>query len=216
MRIWVISDTHTYHEDLDIPPGIDMVIHAGDAANTKEHAFNDAEMRDFVYWFASIPCKYKIFSGGNHDTSIEKGLWKKEDFEEYGTTFLKDETIEIEGIKIFGSPYSPTFGYGWAFNTARHKIDKHWQLIQQNTDIVITHSPAKGMLDLTRSGDKAGCGTLLYRLGQIKPKYHICGHIHEEGGRMLTDLNYPETTFINAAVIDLGHTVVNNGHIIEI
>ena len=86
-------------------------------------------------------------------------------------------------------------------------------------DNVLSHfleGPAKGMLDLNRDGQKAGCGTLLYFIGRIKPKYMICGHIHEEGGKMLIDLQYPETTFINAAVVNLYHDVTNNGHIIEI
>jgi len=215
-KIWVISDTHTQHGQLTIPEGIDMVIHAGDASNSREVSFNDAEMRDFVHWFSALPIKYKVFSGGNHDTSIEAKMWTKEMFEEYGIYFLNDETIEIEGTKIFGSPYSTTFGHGWAFNCSRNKIDQHWQLIEENTDIVITHSPCQGMLDYTRSGENAGCGSLLYRVGQIKPQYHICGHIHEEGGRQLIDQQYPDTTFINGSVISLRSTVVNNGQIIEL
>ena len=33
MKIWHISDTHTFHGLLDIPENIDMVIHSGDATN---------------------------------------------------------------------------------------------------------------------------------------------------------------------------------------
>ena len=124
MKIWSISDTHTMHDNLEIPEGMDMVIHTGDGGNTKEISFNDVEMLSFVMWFAALPFKYKIFTGGNHDTSIEAGMWTKELFAEYGIIFLNDETIEIEGIKIFGSHYTPSFGYNWAFNCSRSSIDK--------------------------------------------------------------------------------------------
>jgi len=218
LKFWVISDTHTHHEDLSIPDDIDGVIHAGDGSAIQDTKLNEMEMFDFLEWFDSLNVKYKIFIPGNHDTSVERGLWDIKTIKEKFPSIivLIDETVIIEGIKIFGSPYTPSFGHGWAFNCSRSSIDKHWSRIEEGTDIVVTHGPAKGMLDLTRTGDKVGCATLLFRVGQIKPKYCICGHIHEEGGKQLVDQGYPGTTFINAAVVNLYHIVKNNGHIIEI
>jgi len=39
-RIWCISDTHMFHEQLVIPENIDMVIHAGDISNIQNKYLN--------------------------------------------------------------------------------------------------------------------------------------------------------------------------------
>jgi Icc-related predicted phosphoesterase len=96
-----------------------------------------------------------VFVAGNHDTSIEKGLVAKSDFNDRGIHYLENETIEIEGLKIFGSPYTPTFGYGWSFNKDRNKLERIWRkAIDEDVDIVIVHGPPRGMLD--SSYDRAG------------------------------------------------------------
>ena len=213
MKVWVISDTHNEHDKLLVPKGIDLVIHAGDAANHKSREINSNEMLNFVQWFESLPIKYKIFTGGNHDTSLES-YWRKDDFAKRGIILLINETITIEGIKIFGSPYSPTFNVGWAFNCHRGKIGKHWSHIPLDADIVVTHTPAKYLLDTTDNGPQ-GCGALRSMLYKVNPKFHICGHIHDMGGHSATN-QYLDTVFVNAAVVNNQHTVINNGHIIEI
>ena len=220
MKIWHISDTHTKHKELDLSPlqeNLDMIIHTGDAGTSRDISHNDGEIRDFLQWYSSLPVKYKLFIPGNHDTSIGQNLWKADKvLEEYDIHMLINKTIEIEGVKIFGSPYTPAFGFGWAFNSQRHKIQKHWNLIEEGTDIVAVHGPPKGMLDLNKEYISCGCGTLTYILGQIKPKYCLFGHIHEDGGKLLQDNKYPDTTFINGSAVNLMHDIINNGKIIEI
>ena len=121
MKIWHISDTHTYHNLLEIPTGIDMVIFSGDCSNPKDPYTNEVEVRGFIDWYRKLKIPIKIFVAGNHDTSIEKKLVTSEDFSRCGIIYLENGDIIIDGIKIFGSPYTPTFGYGWAFNKDRHK-----------------------------------------------------------------------------------------------
>jgi len=236
MRIWFISDTHNKHGFLDIPlEGVDMVIFAGDATIQKSHEMNNNEMRDFLDWFKSLHYKYKIFIAGNHDTSIEHGLVTRGDIPE-GIIYLEHESIEIEGIKIFGSPYTPKFGTDWAYNVPRNMIKSYWMDIPTDTDILVTHGPPKGILDLTqydsRSGAdgnsyfQCGCKELLERVKVIQPKYHVFGHIHPEKNcpnSGILKINNCSTTFINAAVCDFGRDeedkkikqLINNGFIIE-
>ena len=40
MRILHVSDSHSYHEQLEIPSGIDMIIHSGDCSNNINPYFN--------------------------------------------------------------------------------------------------------------------------------------------------------------------------------
>jgi len=216
LRTWVISDTHNNHMFLEIPDNIDMVIHSGDFGSTRQPAINANEAKNFLEWYDSlVHIKYKVLIAGNHDTSIEAGLVKREDIPK-SIAYLEHEHTVIEGLKIFGSPYTASFGQGWAFNVARHKLDQYWESIEQDTDIIITHGMPKGILDLAHYDMQfTGCKALLNKIKQVNPKLCIGGHIHEDGGKTQTILGL-QTIFINASVLDLSYKLVNNGHIIEI
>ena len=87
----------------------------------------------------------------------------------------------IDGIKIYGSPWTPFF-YNWAFNLRRgQQIASKWAAIPDDTDILITHGPPYGVLDSASDGS-VGCKDLLDRIEIVKPQYHIFGHIHEGYG----------------------------------
>lgn len=208
MKILAISDTHGFHEefkDLDFQ-GIDMIIHAGDFSNHKSPMFNQSEVVQFLEWFNQIPIKYKVCIAGNHDTSIEAGLVKpKEDFK--NIIYLEHESVNIEGINIFGSPYTPQFG-GWSFMKDRGKLDVYWQQIPNNTDILITHGPPKGILDLSYSEEDmleyCGDKELFNHVLRVKPKHMIFGHIHNNkdcynsGSKTIEEL---KTIFYNVSCV---------------
>src|SRR5690606_18309514 len=119
--------------------------------------------------------------------------------------YLNDSGIEINGLKIWGSPITPYF-HNWAFNRKRGaEIKKHWNLIPDNTDILITHGPPFGILDETVYSKRTGCEELLLRVYQIQPKYHIFGHIHEDYGV----LSKRETAFVNASVLNDHYQLMN-------
>lgn len=201
MKFVTISDTHGQHSKLRLPKG-DVIIHAGDiSARGRE-----AEVLDFLAWFAQLDFEHKIFIPGNHDFYFER--MPDEDVRKIipeNVIYLNDSGVAIEGIKIWGSPISPWF-YDWAFN--RHRgadIRPHWDLIPSDTDILVTHGPVWGILDETTSGLKVGCQDLLDRVRAIQPKYHICGHIHEAYGQVFDG----GTTFINASVLNVNYALVN-------
>jgi Icc-related predicted phosphoesterase len=224
MKIWHISDTHTYHGLLIIPEDIDMVIHSGDATNPKNPYLSEDEMQNFIYWYSLLPIKHKVFVAGNHDVCIEKNFIKKDDFERAGIIYLENDYIEIEGIKIWGSPVTPTFGE-WAFMKARHKTHELWQQIPDDTDIVVVHGPPATMLDLSynRKNELESCGdsALMKRLLDINPKLCLFGHIHNckdiinAGTRKLS---IRDTIYSNGSVVTDGKfgKLSSNGNIFEI
>lgn len=209
MRITVISDTHTKHglipmEDL---PGGDLIICAGDIMNS---GYNKNDILDFCTWFHSLE-QYdkKIFIAGNHDRMFEN---HPEGVEELlniycDIDYLQDEGYDLYDLdtdtstKIYGSPWQPEF-YSWAFNLPKNGIELagKWEAIPDNTDILITHGPAFGTLDTVagRPWDGLGCELLAARIEVIKPKIHICGHIHSGYGYEFKD----GTHFFNASVLD--------------
>ena len=226
MKIWHISDTHTFHELLEIPEGIDIVIHSGDCSNPRDPYTNEPEVRKFIDWFGNLPIKHKIYVAGNHDTSIEKRLVTKDDFNQNCIHYLENETIEIEGLKIFGSPLSPTFGYGWSFNKARNKLDKIWKnAIPDDAKIIVVHGAPKGILDLSydRESKLEFCGdkSLFNRVTEVNPILMLFGHIHSckdiinSGTRTVPGV---DTIFSNGSVVTDGKfgKLSSNGNIFEI
>ena len=221
MRILHLSDTHCMHNYMSIPEGIDIIIHSGDASNYVDPYRNEPEMRDFINWFKGLPAKYKIFTPGNHDTSIERGLIRREDFEDNNIIFLKHESTQIEGINIFGSPYTPSFGQGWAYNVKRDKLFNYWEEIPENTDILITHGPPMYYLD-NDLGQNLGCRSLYKRVQKLPNlKIHQFGHIHSRLRSNELYINrgtFQETNdsikFINASFVCLDHKP-QLGHIIS-
>lgn len=201
LKFVAISDTHCRHRSLRLPKG-DVLLHAGDVS----YRSNREEIVDFLDWFAKQPFPYKIFIAGNHDFFFER---KKEALIKAlvpeGVHYLKDEAVVIDGLKIWGSPYTPWF-YRWAFNKRRGEpLATHWNQIPADTDILLTHGPVYGILDTVINEQNAGDKDLLKRVLEIKPKAHVCGHIHEAYGMVRRH----GIRFVNACVLNEAYELVN-------
>jgi Icc-related predicted phosphoesterase len=206
MKIHCISDTHGFHESLKFADDIDMIIHAGDFSNSKSPTFNHVEALEFLDWFNIIPVKYKVLVAGNHDISMEVKSIDIKKFE--SIIYLEHTSVNIEGINIFGSPYTPAFR-DWAFNVKRSRLDNYWKEIPNNTNILITHGPPKSILDLAYKEDNrlefCGCKSLYNHVMRIKPKLHIFGHIHNNNDCNNQGLFFRDNiTFINASCVTDG------------
>lgn len=220
MRIWHISDTHGYHDLLTVPEGIDLIIHTGDCSNNKEASLNESEVFNFIDWFKALP-GLKLFVPGNHDTSIERGLVRDSDFLNANIMMLNHSDVVLDGIKFFGSPYTPSFGNGWAYNIKREKLNRYWDQIPEDTNVLLTHGPPKGILDLTENRDysleQCGDGALYKKIQKLPNLTHnLFGHIHSfkscinHGIRFVNNITYS-----NACILEDGGFVrgpINNGN----
>jgi Icc-related predicted phosphoesterase len=225
MKIWHISDTHGYHYLLKLPHDIDMVIHSGDCSNPRDAYNNEPEVREFIDWYKDLPIKYKVYVAGNHDSSIEKRLVTKKDFEDNGIIYLENEYVTIEDIKIFGSPHTPNFG-NWSFMKDRSKLDRFWKsAIHESCDIIVTHGPPKGILDKSydRQHNMESCGdkSLLNLVLEMQPAYVLFGHIHNNKDIInagMLKLSAYDTWFSNGSVVTDGRfgKLTSNGNILEI
>lgn len=212
MIIDCISDLHGFYPKLK---GGDLLIVAGDL--TARDQIN--QYVEFYIWLDKQAYKYKILIAGNHDNEIQKGL--DYEFANENIYYLKDSAVEIEGLKIWGSPWTKTFpGINpqcKAFTVdTEEELAQKWTLIPDDIDILITHSPPYGIFDEIkkikfsgRSSDIENVGSISLRehvLARIKPKLHVFGHIHEWGGDSVDCIT---TKFINASHVNEHYQPVN-------
>lgn len=204
MKITLISDTHTKHKQLNgLLPGGDLIIHAGDMSSMGyKH-----EIQQFLKWYNDLDYTNKIFIAGNHDWGFQEDPnMCKEILEFYDKVTYLQDNLELIGedyetaVKVYGSPWQPEF-YNWAFNLPRMgwELEQKWTDIPLDTDILVTHGPAWGHLD-TVNGTSVplGCELLTERIKVVKPKIHVCGHIHTGYGYKFDG----DTHFFNASVLD--------------
>lgn len=155
---------------------------------------SEDEVADFFYWFSRQPFTYKIFIAGNHDLFLEECTpAKRKKIVPSDIIYLKNNGIEIAGLKVWGSPVTPYF-LGMAFNARQGiEIKKVWYQIPADTDILITHGPPMGILDHGVVDDE-----LLRKVNKIQPAVHCFGHAHGQNG--IETIN--GTTFINASIVN--------------
>ena len=213
-KVLCMSDTHSKHNQIPkewLEPA-DIIIHAGDISNVG--SFLDIE--HFCMWFSSLDqYKHKIFIAGNHDWSFQTSPDHTADILSRfpNVTYLQDSSVTVEGLKIYGSPWQPEF-CDWAFNLPRNgeQLEEKWNAIDVDTDILITHGPAWGMLDIIPGNLRVGCEILTEKIKNSKVRTLICGHIHHSYGEMMRDWVH----YINAATLNERYEVQNPPIIFEI
>lgn len=235
MRIVCLSDTHTLHESMvhKIPHG-DVLVHCGDISNKG----GEKDVTDFVYWFMNLKgFDTKIFIAGNHDFSFEKinephhfgdydwlsNLLFEENLSQSDVSYLEDSSIVIESpefsrpIKFYGTPWQPWF-YSWAFNLPRNgdELNEKWSKIPDDTDVLLTHGPPNGILDLVDNWrqpfQNVGCEVLRFHMDRVNPSLNVFGHIHEGYGHKRVG----ETLFVNAAICNGRYNPINKPIVVDL
>ncbi|SET92014.1 Predicted phosphoesterase [Marinobacter segnicrescens] len=194
MRLVCISDTHGLHRRIPAVPDGDVLIHAGDSLGqgTLE---NLADLND---WLGTLPHRHKIVIAGNHDWVFQEAPELARETLTHAI-YLEDSGVELDGLRFWGSPWTPQF-LNWAFMLERGQaLREKWQLIPKNTDVLITHGPPRGIGDQVAVDFRTrgvGCVDLEQRLEQLPNlQAHVFGHIHEGYGQY----RRAQTRLINAS-----------------
>lgn len=214
MIIDCISDLHSHYPTLE---GGDILIVAGDL--TARHTIK--ELDEFNEWIREQKYKKKLLVAGNHDTFFEHGVYHPVDVDTYHTKsvfidpscdYLFDSGFEFEGLKIWGSPWTPWF-HGVhpkckAFMKKDKQLKKYWDMIPDDIDILITHSPPYGILDQVPTDSKINKGSKSLRnsIEKIMPEMVLFGHIHEQGGKYVQKEGI---LYINGSLVDERYRNVN-------
>lgn len=194
-----ISDTHSRHNDISSNLiGGDIIFHTGDISTVG----GKHEIFDFLDWYGNLKLyTYKILIAGNHDIGFEEDCqWYSKYASDKGIIYLHDSSIEIMGIKIYGSPWQPEYR-NWAFNLPRmgDELFEKWNLIPNDVDILLTHCPPNGILDYVyRNSFFAGCEYLNFKVNEVNPKIHAFGHVHSGYGYTYRN----NTNFINSSIMN--------------
>lgn len=212
MIIDFIADLHGFAPEL---PGGELLILAGDMTASDRIP----QWVSFFRWLKDQPYRHKVMIAGNHDNFFEKGFPKdeqearniaeiqamleyKEDF-----IYLCDSGTEIEGLKLWGTPWTTWFpGVNpqcKAFMDSESYLDKRFELIPEGLDILISHGPPYKILDKNKKGAYCGSFSLRSALAKAKPQYHAFGHIHECGGNRFVYKNCgTNTVCINCSYVN--------------
>jgi Icc-related predicted phosphoesterase len=222
MLIAFASDTHGSEQELKIPE-VDIFCHCGDWSGI-------ASINDVIFfnrWLGTIPAKHKVIISGNHEKYCAENSPGYIQSLFTNAIYLEHSMVEIEGLKIFGSPYTSRF-YNWYFMKEKEELERVWSTIPDKVDILLTHQPPFGILDTIHeykkmptpvgwdddgevrygnysSSFKGGCKYLYDNVvNRIKPKIHAYGHLHSDGGQSVKHLN---TTFVKAAMLTEFYTL---------
>lgn len=202
MKVSFVSDTHMHPVESWKVPECDLLIHTGDFS----YQGKLQELLHFVTEMNKIPAKHKILVPGNHDWGFQTNESGFRDIcRQNGITVLIHEYIEIEGFKIFGTPWQPYF-CNWAFNVEESsRLKRLYNDIPEGLDILATHCPPKGILDHCNGGN-VGSPELMERIRLVLPKTHAFGHIHEGYGTS----RYINVDFVNSAICNGMYRAVNS------
>jgi len=193
MKITMISDTHNLHRQFAQLEG-DVLIHCGDMFNLGDT--DQSCIADIDAWFGEQAFDLVLCIGGNHDHLLRRHTQRLGNpFK--NAVYLEDSSYQHEGMTFYGAPWVPGLVSHAYYQSAKGLRDK-WAQIPCETDVLITHTPPLGMLDVSSRGMQLGCEYLAGELTRIAPKLHCFGYIHASTGVV----EQGRTTFVNAASVN--------------
>lgn len=185
MKILIISDEESeyiWNSADDFLKSIDFTISCGDLKS------------EYLRFIVTMTNKPLFYVHGNHDSHYLRS-------EPEGCDCIDDTVMEYKGIRMMGLGGSPRYKPGPFQYTNREMKTRYNKLktkflFNKQLDLLITHSPAKGLGD---GVDFAHQGFSVFNtiLDKYKPTYHLHGHYHLNYGNNERIINYKNTTIIN-------------------
>ncbi len=207
MRVVFISDTHGRHTELGVLEG-DVLVHCGDACAGIRGW--DYELDSLDAWFGNQRFERIFCIAGNHDFTIEQRLARGVEVF-VNATYLQDSSAWFGGRRFYGAPWTPNL-QGWAFYADDGALRDRWSAIPSDTDVLITHTPPRDILDRSGRGNRLGCVHLSAAVATVRPAIHCFGHVHasyglaESGG----------TRFVNAAMVNRDRAKLNAPVVVDL
>jgi predicted phosphodiesterase len=196
IRLVVISDTHTRHEDFtDDIPRCHALIHCGDLLFEGGTISSDHQTSNFEQcneWLGGNPCQKSIVIGGNHDHLLEKMGRENARALFSNAEYLENEGAMIGNVLIWASPISIGMSHNRAFQSQRF-INETLATAPDYTDILITHGRYSPLESKTQ-----------HKI-HLSGHYHACYGILHTGNLPNGDLMYS----ISASSCDVDYCLTN-------
>ncbi|MBM2291880.1 metallophosphoesterase family protein [Sulfitobacter pseudonitzschiae] len=191
MRILAFSDLHHARAraaDLVAASGdADLVIGAGDYCNMRHDLEGAMALLDGI----AAPL---VLVPGNAESVEELRAAAPR------ATVLHGDAHDVGGLRLFGMGYGvPPTPFGqWSCDLDE---DAAATMLAgcEGADLLICHSPPKGVVDVTSGGESVGSTAIRAAVERIQPKLMFCGHIHDCWGQ--------EGQIGDTRVVNLGPTV---------
>lgn len=176
MRILCFSDLHHSARKaqvlVDASSGADLVIGAGDFCNMRQ------DLKGAMGLLSDLNAPM-IAVPGNAESAAE--LTKAAS---PGTIVLHGTGCVAQGLQIYGLGYGvPHTPFGdWSCDLSEEEAAA--LLVPcQSADILVLHSPPKGIADRTSQGHSVGSVAIYDAVERIQPQIALCGHIHDSWGQ---------------------------------
>jgi len=207
LQLTIISDTHGQHQKLGKLTG-EVLIHCGDMFNMFNQSHEDFDRMDD--WFGEQDFDLILCTGGNHDFELQKrSLYVDNPFR--NAVYLGGISYQYGGVTFFGAPWVPEL-YGQAFYTEDADLAGNWADIPEEVDVLITHTPPLGILDVSSGGLVLGCRYLMEAIERTRPIIHCFGHVHGSSGIHRAG----GITYVNAALVTSQYELTHQPYRLEL
>lgn len=214
MRILALSDMHGH-----LPPvsdnDYDLLIMGGDICpdfaqagiGSREACLMQGNWLNTTFraWLDACPVINRVLIWGNHDFVSQR--YPQYLPEDLPCTVLHDSGCQLGDFKIWGTPWQPPF-FDWAYNLPEDELAQKFNLIPEDTDLLVSHGPPRGYGDRTVRGEPVGSTSLSARIQELAQKRLrtlICGHIHEARGMYQVVSNNCTLNICNVALAPPNH-----------
>ncbi|MCH2067687.1 metallophosphoesterase family protein [Shimia sp.] len=176
MKILAFSDLHraapAARRLVEMSQDADLVIAAGDFTN---HRIDLPGALDLI---AGITAPILMVPGNNESEDELRAAAPS------NATVLHGEANTFEGLNIFGLGYAvPVTPFkDWSCDLDEQTA-ANMLTACETADILISHSPPKGHVDVTSTGLSLGSTAVLEAIERIAPPLVLCGHIHDCWGQ---------------------------------
>jgi Icc-related predicted phosphoesterase len=225
VRFVCVSDTHTKHTELRLPPG-EVLLHTGDFVGNYGRGSDLVDhLTKFSHWIAEVSTQFLkvVLVAGNHDTLLDRQKCPKAEKVRgqflaslpQNVCYLEHSALTYRGLTIYGSPVSECRVerqgkryYSNGFERTNAERQALYAGIPEKLDVLMTHTPPRGVLSSNSHSDER-LTERLQELGRAgaAPRYHVFGHDHDYFGVAA----WGNTTCINAAQAGMLRAVPGGG-----
>lgn len=176
VKLLAFSDLHASRKQAallaEAAAGADLVIGAGDFCNMRQGLAEAMALLDGI----TAPM---VVVPGNAESAPELRAAAGP-----GVTVLHGEGVDLAGLRLFGVGYGvPVTPFGdWSCDLTEAGAEAMLAGCE-TADLLITHSPPKGIADRTSTGLSVGSTAIRAAIDRIQPGLALCGHIHDSWGQ---------------------------------